>query len=181
MRTFPFLALTGGAVAQQLVAPYQPLAKNVAALPAHHLTKRQHDEPCADVRSQWLNSKAKSAGRGSASGISIPAQIAYDCLMSVPVDIEGDVKMIQELKNFLEYQSTLAWLKSGVEGQIKPLDIFAELDTISKNVKAKAYKSDWQVQMDIRNLLSSKFSSHIRGLSEVPVLIDHAQEPVIFT
>lgn len=101
--------------------------------------------------------------------------------MSVPVDIEGDVKMIQELKNFLEYQSTLAWLKSGVEGQIKPLDIFAELDTISKNVKAKAYKSDWQVQMDIRNLLSSKFSSHIRGLSEVPVLIDHAQEPVIFT
>ena len=36
-----------------------------------------------------------------------------------------------------------------VEGQIQPLDIFADLDTISKNVKAKAYTSEWQVQMAV--------------------------------
>lgn len=179
MRTFPYLALTGSAIAQQLVAPFQPLAADVAPLPAAHLTRRQHNEPCADVRSQWLN--AKSRTRGTASGVSIPAQTAYECLMSVPVDIEGDVKMIQELKNFLEYQSTLAWLKSGVEGQIQPLDIFAELDTISKNVKAKAYTSDWQVQMAIRNLLSSKSSLDAQILLRVLLLIDSVQELVIST
>ncbi|KAH7411774.1 hypothetical protein DE146DRAFT_254437 [Phaeosphaeria sp. MPI-PUGE-AT-0046c] len=167
MRALSFLALASSAVAQQIVSPFEPLAEQVAPLPAHHLTKRQYDESCANVRSQWLNAKAQPAGNRTTSQIRIPAQIAYECLMSVPVDVEGDLKMIQELKQFLEYQSTLAWLKSGVEGQIKPLDIMAELDTISKNVKAKAYKSDYEVQLAIRQLLSSAGDFHLAFLADI--------------
>lgn len=84
-------------------------------------------------------------------------QVAYDCLMSVPVDVEGDIKEIEELKAFLQWQSTLAWLKSGVEGQFEPHDVMGLLDSFSSAVKEdNPSKSDWEVQMSISGILDGK-------------------------
>jgi hypothetical protein len=88
--------------------------------------------------------------------IRVPAEIAYECLKSVPVDVQGDVQEITELKSYLEYQSTLAWLKKGVEGIRDPLDIMGGLDKIAADVKKNTYESDYDVQVDIRLLLDSE-------------------------
>jgi hypothetical protein len=52
----------------------------------------------------------------------------------------------------------LSWLKAGVKDQIEPLDIMANLDIIADGIKKKSYKSDYDVQLAIRQLLDSKFS-----------------------
>lgn len=74
--------------------------------------------------------------------------------MSVPVDVDGDLKEISELKDFLQYQSTLSWLKQGdKEQQRPPVDVMGGLCQIANSVQNKKYKSDYEVQIDIRQLL----------------------------
>jgi hypothetical protein len=158
MRSIACLALAGSVVAQHYKAPYPVYAGDIAALPpSSTLTKRQHSEPCAEVRRLWLaQQKELSASDDPSAMARVPAQIAYDCLMSVPVDVQGDVLEITELKSYLEYQSTLAWLKKGVQGIRDPLDIMDGLDKIASDVKKNVYQSDYGVQVDIRLLLDSK-------------------------
>jgi hypothetical protein len=81
----------------------------------------------------------------------------YEYLPNVHTIVKGDVKEIQELKAYLEYQSTLAWLKTGVEGQLAPLDIMGGLDTIATAVQGGKYKSDYEVQYAIRQLLDCRW------------------------
>lgn len=104
-------------------------------------------------------------------------------MMSVPIDVEGDLKEIEELKAFLQWQSTLAWLKSGkvltlrmfqsctdvfrkhigVEDIIEPQDLMANLDSLASAVKSKtSLKSDYEVQLSIRKMLDGKHSSVAR-------------------
>jgi hypothetical protein len=148
MRSLAFTTLTVGAVAQVFNVPYAipPTHGDLPPLPS--LSKRRTFQPCAEVAELWAAQKAQKA-----PSIRVPAERAYDCLQSVPVDVKGDVKQIQELKSYLEYQSTLAWLKSGVKGQLDPLDIMGGLDTIAKGVQSGAYKSDYEVQYKIRSFL----------------------------
>jgi len=76
--------------------------------------KRCSIETDLDIQAErWAASKANLKPGAKPSIVRVPAQAAYDCLMSVPVDVEGDVLEIDELKAFLQWQSTLAWLKTG--------------------------------------------------------------------
>jgi hypothetical protein len=67
--------------------------------------------------------------------------------MNVPVDIEGDLKENSELKDILQWQCTLSWLKDGKEYQRASLNIMAELDEIAKGVQNKTFISDYGAQM----------------------------------
>lgn len=157
MRSLACLALAGGVLAQRYTAPYPVHAGDIAALPpSSRLTRRQQIEPCAEVRQLWLAQQDEMSSSDDTSMIRVPAEIAYECLKSVPVDVQGDVQEITELKSYLEYQSTLAWLKKGVEGIREPLDIMGGLDKIAVDVKKNAYESDYDVQVDIRLLLDSE-------------------------
>jgi hypothetical protein len=157
MRSLTHLALVGSAVAQVFDAPNRLRPQDLTHRSIPSLTKRAQSEPCAKVSELWASQNAENMKPGAtASSILVPAQSAYDCLMSVPVDVAGDVKEIQELKSYLEYQSTLAWLKSGVKDLQGPLDVMGGLDAIAKNVQDKKYKSDYEVQFAIRRLLDGK-------------------------
>jgi hypothetical protein len=158
MRSLSHLALAGSAAAQVFDTSFAFHPRNIDHQPLPYLSKRLQYEPCAEVSELWTAQKAQLSKPGAIpSSIRVPAKRAYDCLLSVPVDIEGDIKEIQELKAYLEYQSTLAWLKSGVKDQIDPLDIMGGLDTIAKGVKNKGFKNDYDVQLSIRRLLDGEF------------------------
>jgi hypothetical protein len=138
MRSLTHLALIGSAVAQVFEAPVNLHQEDFVPRSIPSLTKRVQYEPCAEVSELWAAQKAQNTKQGlKNASIRVPAQRAYDCLMSVPVDVAGDVKEIQELKAYLEYQSTLAWLKAGVKDVREPLDIMGGLDSIAKNVQDK--------------------------------------------
>lgn len=153
MRSVLFLLVASAAVqAQHFDIPslVPPPGEELPALPT--LTKRREwDEPCAEVAELWYAQKQEGVG-----SIRVPAELAWDCLRTVPVDVEGDLKEIEELKAHLEWHSTLAYLKSGVEGQIEPLDVLGQLDTLSTAIKNGSITNDYAVQFLIRSLLECK-------------------------
>lgn len=97
------------------------------------------NEPCAVVASSLTRSTT------------VPAQLAYDCLDSVPVDVEGNSQLIDELKEVWQFQSELGWYKNpGEDWPYGPLDIEGELDKIKKDLGS--FSSEYAVQLAIQNI-----------------------------
>lgn len=96
-------------------------------------------EPCAVAAAQFEESQL------------IQAQVAYECLESVPVDVQGNGALIDELKNIWQFQSEIVWLKNpGKDWEFGALDIEAELDKIKSNLAS--YSSEYAVQLAIQNI-----------------------------
>jgi hypothetical protein len=89
--------------------------------------------------------------------------------MSVPVDVEGDLKEISELREFLQWQSTLSWLKEGDQYQRPSLDIMAELDKIAQGVQNETFISEYEVQLAIRRTLDGKLQPRTTFLESLAV------------
>ncbi|KAF2002471.1 hypothetical protein P154DRAFT_520938 [Amniculicola lignicola CBS 123094] len=143
-------------------APVEPLA------PQPTLFKRnQYQEPCEEVSASWAALKPKATGN-----IFISAKIAYDCLKTVPVDTEGDLEMIAELKNGAQFQSNLAYLKDGIKTHnAAPVDIMGSLDNIAQSIKKGNYKNEYDVQMAIRLLFLSAQDNHLNWIPDIKQIL----------
>lgn len=81
----------------------------------------------------------------------VAAQAAFDCLDSVPVNVQGNSQLIDELKVVWQFQSELVWLKNpGSDWEHGSLDIIAELDKIKGSLSS--FKSEYAVQLAIQNI-----------------------------
>lgn len=65
-------------------------------------------QPCAAVSSL----QAAAAASGSSRSLRIPASLGHQCLLSVPVDKNGDVQLIDELKLYLQWNTDTAYLSN---------------------------------------------------------------------
>lgn len=96
-------------------------------------------EPCAIVASEFATFQ------------SIPAQLAFDCLESVPVDVQGNTQLIDELKQLWQFQSELVWLKNpGSEWEYGAMDLLKELDNVKSNINS--FSSEYALQLAIQNI-----------------------------
>ncbi|KAA8644776.1 hypothetical protein EYZ11_005133 [Aspergillus tanneri] len=104
-------------------------------------TASDTSEPCARVSHLLRNSDSDY----------IPAEIAYKCLASVPVAVEADQKLIDELKLLWEWHSEVGWLKNPPSSwELGSVDLLAELDKIRENLGS--YGSEYDVQLAIQKL-----------------------------
>jgi hypothetical protein len=121
-----------------MIVPYIFLATAALAV-------AQKDEPCAKIASSFSGE--------------VPADTAYQCLQSVPVDVTGNEKLITELKLVWQWQSEYGWLKNTPEDwELGKLDIDAELDKIQQSLKT--YKSEYEVQLAIQNITTRTGNYH---------------------
>jgi hypothetical protein len=91
------------------------------------------NEPCAVAAFQ-----AETSENGF-----IDADVAYQCLQSVPLDAEGAALQVQGLLAYSEFQSTLAYLKDPPEGYLYPaVDIVSGLERIGERVAAGRYSGE---------------------------------------
>ncbi|KAK0290485.1 hypothetical protein LTR35_002429 [Friedmanniomyces endolithicus] len=98
------------------------------------------------------------------------ADLAMACLQSVPVDVTGDIDLIDGMKVLFQFQGTLPYLKDPPPGYLYPaVDIMASLDAIQADVKAGIYTSEYDVQMDLYNLVVSAYDFHFVW---IPDLVD---------
>ncbi|KAF2491396.1 hypothetical protein BU16DRAFT_118383 [Lophium mytilinum] len=94
----------------------------------------------------------------------LPADAAYDCLNTVPVDVAGNQLLIEQLKVFLQWNSNTAYLKNPPRQfgyKEKAVDIFGGLDVISRGIKNGVYKSEYAVQTALGNLIGSGYDNHL--------------------
>ncbi|KAL0929818.1 peptidase s41 family protein [Colletotrichum truncatum] len=97
--------------------------------------------PCAIIASRLADPVASV----------VPAVEAFNCLDSVPVDTEGNSKLIDQLKQVWQFHSEIGWLKNpGNDWEYGPLDIMGELDEIKSNLGS--YESEYAVQLAIQNI-----------------------------
>ncbi|KAI1264341.1 hypothetical protein F5Y18DRAFT_79727 [Xylariaceae sp. FL1019] len=103
-------------------------------------------EPCVVARNAYIS-------QTSASPDMMPTMVAsqaYECLRSVPLHKEPAIRLIDELKPFLEWQSDQAYLKNPPpDYPYPPVDIFDELETIRSNIEENKYSGEleWQEQL----------------------------------
>ncbi|KAF2657764.1 hypothetical protein K491DRAFT_654307 [Lophiostoma macrostomum CBS 122681] len=116
-------------------------------------------EPCAALRDEIQAQELLAV---------VPAQLANYCLMTVPVDEKGDLDLIDEIKTYLQWQSTLPYLKDPPpDSRQQPVDLLKGLDDIKSKIAAGGYTSEHAVQFDIYDFISSAHDGHLAFAAEI--------------
>ncbi|RYP40955.1 hypothetical protein DL769_011680 [Monosporascus sp. CRB-8-3] len=114
---------------------------------------------CSDlVRNGFLSRRQPASCPATPT---VPASLAFECLQSVPNKPEPAAQLVTSLKAYVEWQSTLAWLKDPPPSYMSPpVDIQARLDNISTTVLEGEYASEYEFQLAIFQTVVSAHDGH---------------------
>lgn len=111
-------------------------------------------EPCAAI------SSAIAAAPSGARKV-VPAELGMKCLTSVPLDKEGNVKLIDDVKLFVKWQSNIAYLKNPPANYTeKPVDVMGELNSMQKGLADGTFKTEYDFQMAVMTLFNRAYDNH---------------------
>lgn len=134
-------------------------------------------EPCALAAQYQAGSKGLNGP--------ITAAVAHGCLMSVPVDEENDLQLIDDLKLLLQWNTDTQrfkdlpkWVSDSrneyihkiltyIQYDNEPFDLYAELDAIKHAIENGTYESENDVQSSISTLLSQTGDGHIAWAADI--------------
>ena len=134
------------------------LVVSAAVLLNSRTATAQDDEmtPCQSVSSM---SAAFMSAYPTETVALVPAQAAEDCLKSVPVDVQEDEALIEEMQYFVDWQSNLAWIENPPTGYTeKKADIQQQIKDISG--KLKDYEDEYSVQRDLSLAIAKAYDFH---------------------
>lgn len=99
--------------------------------------------------------------------LAIPAELAYDCSRSAPVVKEDALNLVDGLSAFLEWQSTLAYLKNPPEGYLlAPVDLIGGMKQLRDQVSAGAFSSEIDFQTNLTSLIGQAHDGHLLFLAD---------------
>ncbi|KAH0541381.1 hypothetical protein FGG08_004145 [Glutinoglossum americanum] len=95
--------------------------------------------------------------------LKVPAEVALDCLHSVPINKSLAVEHLKGLKNYYAFQSTLTPLKAPPKNYSYPgVDIMDGLDKILRNLQTDVYKNEYDFQFALVLLTASAHDGHFQ-------------------
>jgi len=98
----------------------------------------------------------------------IPANLAYDCLKSVPNHQEPALRLLLALRTYIEFLSTKDILKNPPSGYLfPPVDIDYALSAIEEKVLTGEYESEYDFQNELFTLIVSARDGHFFWLSDI--------------
>ncbi|KAK2747309.1 hypothetical protein FQN57_002207 [Myotisia sp. PD_48] len=134
------------AAATPISHPDTPLSRAVQKQPCQLIANKQ-----AELEKQYP----------SATTFEIPAELAYDCLSTVPFKKNDALRLIDGLNSYFQWQSTIDYLKNPPVGYLLPaVDLDAGIASIRRKVTQNSYKSEFQFQSEISSLVSSMHDGH---------------------
>lgn len=87
---------------------------------------------------------------------------AYECLRSVPFNAAVATRFVEYINTTMQFQSTLAYLKSPPAGyQQPPVDVLGGLQKIKTNVTSGVYKNQYDFETDLQYLLYQTHDAHV--------------------
>ena len=117
-------------------------------------------KPCAAVSALVVSQSAKDA--------EVPAQLAYDCLQSVPLGKGDATRMINSFQHFFEFQSTTIYNKNPPSTYLMPaVDAFATFDQIRDNITSDAYHGEYDFQMALYKLVIAIHDDHLEYVPDL--------------
>ena len=128
-------------------------------------------EPCAVV-------ERVIASLPAGSRPVIPAELGVQCLQSVPLDKEGNIKLIDELKVMTKWQSNIAYLKDPpMTYTEKPIDIMGQLDSMQSKLSANGYKTEYEFQLEMMMLFQRAYDNHFAYQPDILASVMQFQRP----
>ncbi|KAI2631838.1 hypothetical protein GGR54DRAFT_1998 [Hypoxylon sp. NC1633] len=98
----------------------------------------------------------------------VPASSAYECLRTVPNRAQPAQQLVQSLKTFAQWQSTLPWLKDPPQSYgFPPIDILGKLDQISQSAAGGKFESEYEFQFEIHATFGAAHDGHFFYLGDV--------------
>jgi hypothetical protein len=80
----------------------------------------------------------------------------------VPNYPEPAIRLIDSLRTYLEFQSTIEYLQDPPSGFLFPaVDLYGELDKIKDQVVGEQYESEYDMQLEITALLNAARDGHL--------------------
>ncbi|KAF4940843.1 Peptidase S41 family protein ustP [Colletotrichum fructicola] len=139
-----------GALVRVLLLAGPAVAAPSASSP---LWKRANGNACAEIGKAYDGAVLEN----TTEKLAVRPSLAFDCLRSVPVDVERDVTLVKYLRPWLEFQSTVGILQNPPEGYLYPgVDIFGGLTNITQILKAGGYQSQLDFASDLYRLINVK-------------------------
>ncbi|PIA97917.1 hypothetical protein CB0940_05763 [Cercospora beticola] len=115
---------------------------------------------CASIR---LIALASSATKPKAIP-TVGASLAYECINSVPFNQSAAVALIDSIRPYLQWQSTLQWIKDPPKEYAEkiqpPYDILAEFERIDDCAKAGSYLSEYEFGLDLYTCFQRTHDGH---------------------
>ncbi|KAF2258554.1 hypothetical protein CC78DRAFT_526138 [Lojkania enalia] len=131
-------------------------------------------EPCAIV-----SSALEALPSGSRRTVS--AELGLQCLRSVPLDKDGNLQLIDDLKLYLEWQSNLAYLKNPPpEYTEEPVDVIAEMESMQKQLSSDGYSNEYDFQLDLNTLFNRAYDNHLAWQPDILAGVMQFQRPAGF-
>ncbi|KAF2198814.1 peptidase S41 family protein [Delitschia confertaspora ATCC 74209] len=93
---------------------------------------------------------------------SVQADLAYACLQSVPFEPIVASSVVASLKQMVQFQSTLVYLKSPPKSFANEgVDILKGLDDIKSKISREEYEGEYEFEADIANLFVKAYDGHL--------------------
>ncbi|PBP20352.1 peptidase S41 family protein [Diplocarpon rosae] len=116
---------------------------------------------CAERERRHMMSTTTMLRSPNPAQPTVPAQLAFDCLQSVPNKPEPAAALVKSLKAFVQWQSTLAFLKDPPASyMLPPTDIEGGLDNISTTATTGRFTSEYDFQLSVVKLIFSAHDGH---------------------
>lgn len=161
---FPSLLLVALTLAASAVASPLTTTSHVACpdvTPAPSIEARQNvtgPSPCSIVSSIVNNDQSTATP-------TVPARLAYDCIMSAPLNKTAAIELIEAMKPYIVWQSTQAYLKdppAEYAEKVQPaVDIYAGLDDIANKVNSDAFIGEYEFGWALYTLIQSAHDGHL--------------------
>lgn len=91
------------------------------------------------------------------------AKTAYDCLTAISLDADAAVEMIEVIKEYLDFQTTIAYNDNPPESyQQDEVDIIGELDQLSSDVADGAYDNQYDFDIALRRIILDAHDGHLQ-------------------
>lgn len=108
---------------------------------------------------------------GSTLKGSVPASLAWNCLQSIPLNHTAAIDLVQSLKPYIQFQSTVSWLKNPPaeysEKLFPAVDLLGGLDNIASKIKGNEYSGEYQFGFELYKLFQSAHDGHLYFVPDV--------------
>ncbi|KAI6385789.1 hypothetical protein MCOR07_010710 [Pyricularia oryzae] len=141
-----------------------------------------------------LDGACSLAIRTAATNTKFRPSLALNCLQSIPVDVNTDLTLLDQLTYHAETLSTLGYLKAPPAGYLIPgVDIMGAFDEMRKKLKDGKYANQYHFMEEVFNVYHAASESHFtwrpmilnaftfsRGLNLVSVSQDGIELPKVY-
>ncbi|KAF2817400.1 uncharacterized protein BDZ99DRAFT_405035 [Mytilinidion resinicola] len=152
MRYTPLFALIG----LLSVTSANPILHPRATPTTTNRTTTSSTAPCAAVSSAHYAPSNKDG--------TVPAQLAYECLKSVPLNVTAAKRLMGEIRPYINWQTNIVFLKNPpaeyVQKIQQPVDILAGLDKIEAQIDSGAFFGEYDFGLALYKLILSAHDGH---------------------